>query len=106
MARVKKGDTVYVLSGKDKGKTGKVLQVFPESDKALVEKINLMKNFDRPSQVNQSGGVVERETPVRMCKLALVTPKTLKPTRIGHQVSKDGSKIRVSRRTGEALDQK
>ena len=105
MARIKKGDTVYVLSGKDKGKTGKVIEIFAEKDKALVESINMMKHFDKPGR-NQSGGIIDRETPIQMCKLALLDPKTKKPTRVGYDVTEKGDKIRVSRRTGEALDQK
>lgn len=106
MAKIKKGDNVYVLSGKDKGKTGKVLQVYPAEGKALVENINMMKHFDRPSQQNQAGGVVERETPIRISKLTLLEPKSQKPTRVGWQVSDSGNKIRVCRRTGVSLDSK
>ena len=75
MARVRKGVTVAVLSGKDKGKTGKVLMVWPDRDRALVEHINLLKHFDRRTQQNQAGGVIEREGSVVLSKLALVCPK-------------------------------
>jgi len=97
MARIKKGDQVYVLSGKDRGKTGKVLHVWPERQRALVERINLLKHFDRRSQQNQAGGIVEREGPLAVAKLALWCPKCQKPSRVGWSVS-GGEKQRICRR--------
>ena len=96
-ARVKKGDTVYVLSGKNKGKTGKVLRVWPGQNTALVERVNLMKHFDRRSQQNQAGGIVEREAALPIAKLALYCPKCQKPSRVGFSLSGD-SKKRLCRR--------
>jgi len=98
MARIKKGDTVTVLSGKDKGKTGKVLQVWPERERALVERINLVKHFDRRSQQNQAGGIVEREGSLAIGKLALLCPKCQKPSRIGWAIAGGGEKQRICRR--------
>ena len=96
MARVKKGDTVFVLSGKDKGKTGKVLQVWPEAERAMVERVNLLKHFDRRSQQNQAGGIVEREGALALSKLALFCQKCHKPSRAGSAMSGD-TKQRICR---------
>ena len=103
MARVRKGDTVAVLSGKDKGKTGKVLMVWPDRDRALVEHINLLKHFDRRTQQNQAGGVIEREGSVALSKLALVCPKCRKPSRVAWSASSDGEKQRICRKCSERL---
>ena len=98
MARIKKGDTVTVLSGKDKGKSGKVLQVLPGHERALVERINLVKHFDRRSQQNQAGGIIERESALALSKLALVCLKCRRPTRIGWSPHGESDKQRVCRR--------
>ena len=103
MARIKKGDTVVVLSGKDRGKTGKVLQVWPVGARALVERINLVKHFERRSQQNQSGGIVEREGALALAKLTVVCPTCHQPTRVGWAVSADGSKQRVCRKCQGSL---
>jgi large subunit ribosomal protein L24 len=103
MARIKKGDTVAVLSGKDRGKTGKVLQVWPERDRALVERINLVKHFDRRSQQNQAGGIIEREGTLPLSRLALFCPNCRKPSRVGWVISGDGRKQRTCRRCKETL---
>jgi large subunit ribosomal protein L24 len=100
MARIKKGDTVSVLTGKYRGKTGKVLQVWPDQDRALVERINLVKHFDRRSQQNQAGGIVEREGAMHLSKLALVCQKCQRPVRTGAQVSATGEKQRICRKCG------
>ena len=98
MARIKKGDTVTVLSGKDRGKSGKVLQVWPERERALVERVNLMKHFERRSQQNQAGGVIDREVALPLSKLALTCPKCHRPSKVGWAVSASGEKQRVCRR--------
>ncbi len=103
MARIKKGDTVTLLSGKDKGKSGKVLQVWPETQRAMVERINVLKHFDRRTQQNQAGGIIEREGTVALSKLALTCPRCQKPSRVGWTVAGDGTKQRVCRRCREAL---
>ena len=103
MARIRKGDTVAVLTGKDKGKTGKVVQVWPERDRALVERINLMKHFDRRSQQNPSGGIVEREASLALSKLGLVCPRCRKPARVGWSTAPGGDKHRVCRRCKETI---
>ena len=104
MARIKKGDTVVVLSGKDKGKSGKVLKVWPEQERALVERINLVKHFERRSQQNQAGGIVEREGALALAKLALLCPKCRQPSRVGWRVSADGGKQRICRRCQEIVN--
>ena len=102
MARIRKGDTVCVLSGKNRGKTGKVLQVFPGHGRALVERLNLMKHFERPTQQQRAGGLVERESPLALSKLALWCPKCRRGVRVGRQVS-GGTKQRNCRRCHEPL---
>lgn len=103
MAHIKKGDTVTVLSGKDRGKSGKVLQVWPTEGRALVEQLNVVKHFDRKSQQNPSGGVIAREHPVAIAKLALVCSKCRKPSRVGWVLSSTAGKQRVCRRCGGPL---
>ncbi|PIQ84507.1 MAG: 50S ribosomal protein L24 [Candidatus Omnitrophica bacterium CG11_big_fil_rev_8_21_14_0_20_63_9] len=98
MAHVKKGDTVVVLSGKDKGKSGKVLQVWPDRERALVERVNLVKHFERKSQQAPAGGIVEREGSLALSKLALMCPRCQKPSRVGWLVSEGGDKQRICRR--------
>lgn len=97
MARLKKGDTVFVLSGKDRGKTGKVLRIWPVEERALVERINLLKHFDRRNPKNQSGGIVEREGPLNLSKLAIFCAKCRKPSRVGWTIAGD-EKQRICRR--------
>ena len=103
MARIKTGDTVVMLSGKDRGKSGKVLAVFPARDRALVEHINLVTHFERRSQQHQAGGVVQREGAVALSKLALTCPKCRRPSRLGWVVSAQGTKQRVCRRCQDPL---
>lgn len=104
MARIRKGDTVAVLSGKDKGKSGKVMQVWPQRQRAMVERINLVKHFERKSQQNPAGGVVEREGALAIAKLALVCPKCKKAARIGWQRLGERAKQRVCRRCKQPID--
>ena len=103
MARVKKGDTVRVLSGKDRGKSGKVLRVWPEEGRALVERLNLVKHFERRSQQNPAGGIIEREGALALAKLAIFCSKCQQPARVSWSVGADGDKRRVCRRCKEVL---
>ena len=103
MARIKKGDLVAVLSGKDRGKTGKILRLWPGEDRALVEHINLLSHFERRSQQQPSGGVIQREGPIALSKLAPVCPGCRKPTRVGWQQSADGTKQRTCRQCHGAM---
>lgn len=101
MARLRKGDTVAVLSGKDRGKRGKILSILSEREAALVERINLVKHFERRTAADRPGGIIEREAPIALAKLAMVCPRCDKPSRIGFAV-KD-AKQRVCRLCGEVL---
>ncbi len=94
--RIKKGDKVVLLSGKDKGKSGKVLHVFPQKGRALVEGVNMVKKHLRKSQQNPNGAVISREIPVHLSKLSLLDPVSNKPSRIGALTANDGTKQRVS----------
>lgn len=103
---VRKGDQVYVIAGKDKGKTGRVMKVFPATDKVLVEGINMMKKAVRanPSK-NIKGGIVEREAPLHASNVAVLDPETNAPTRVGYNILDDGTKVRVARKSGAILDE-
>ena len=101
---VKKGDIVEVISGKERGKRGKVLQVLTEEKKVLVEKLNMIKRHTKPSQVNQQGGILEREGKIHISNVLPVDPKTSKPSRVSRKKLEDGSSVRVTKRSGEILD--
>jgi large subunit ribosomal protein L24 len=101
--RIKKNDMVYVLSGKDRGRTGRVLMVMPDEDKALVEGINLVSKHERRRSQTQPGGIVSKEAPIPMCKLMLVDQKgNGKPSRVRMEV-RDGKKVRVIVKTGNEV---
>ena len=97
---VKKGDTVVVLSGKDKGKQGKVIQALPKKNKVVVEGVNKVKKHQKPTQANQQGGIIEMEAPIDASNVMLLDPKTNKPTRVGIKVDEKGNKIRVAKKSG------
>jgi large subunit ribosomal protein L24 len=99
---VKTGDTVYVISGKDKGQTGKVLRVFPKKGKVLVEGINKVTKHLKPNQMNPQGGVVELEAPIFSSKVMIFDEKAGKPTRVGYRIE-NGKKVRYSKKSGEVL---
>ena len=101
--RIQKGDTVVVISGKDKGKTGKVMRLFKEEDKVIVEGINLVKRHMKPNARMQQGGILEREQPMHACKVMLVDPSTGKGTRIKSKVDDKGVKIRLAVKSGEEI---
>ena len=100
--KLKKGDTVAVLAGKDRGKKGKILRMDPQRGVALVERLNLRKHFERRQRADQPGGIVERESPLAIGKLALVCPRCNKPTRVGIRVTEQ-TKQRVCKQCGEAI---
>jgi large subunit ribosomal protein L24 len=102
-ARIRKGDNVVVISGKDKGKTGKVTRVLAEDDRVLVAGINLVKRHSRPTPRNPSGGILEREQPIHACKVMPVDPKTGKGTRVRFKELDGGKKIRVAAKSGEEI---
>ena len=92
---VKKGDTVIVLAGKDRGKQGKVLEVSPKEKKVIVEKVNMVTKHVKPRRQGETGGRVEAEAALYACKVQVVCPKCKMPTRIGHKILEDGTKVRV-----------
>lgn len=102
--RIRKNDTVQVIAGKDKGKRGKVLRVVTDTDRVIVEGINVAKRHMRPTPQNPQGGIVEKEMPVDVSNVMIVDPKTDKPTRIRMGQNKDGKKIRIAARSGAELD--
>jgi large subunit ribosomal protein L24 len=102
--RLKKGDRVRVISGKDKGKEGKILVSFPKEKKVIVEGVSVASRHSKPSQANPQGGIVKKETPIYACKVMLICPNTGKPTRIGHAFLEDGRKVRVAKVSGEVID--
>ena len=102
-ARLKTGDTVVVISGKDKGKTGKIARINREDDLVVVEGINLMKRHMRPTPKNPQGGILEREQAMHACKVMPVDPKTGKGTRVRAGKDDKGNKIRVAVKSGEAI---
>jgi large subunit ribosomal protein L24 len=102
-ARIRKGDTVVIISGKDKGKTGKVMRVLREDDRVLVEGINLVKRHTRPSPRNATGGIIEREQPLHACKVMPLDPKTGKGTRVRFTELADGKKVRIAVKSGDEL---
>ncbi len=102
-AKIKKGDNVIVLTGKDKGKQGEVLSVQPDNAKAVVQGINLVKRHTKPTQF-QAGGIVEKEAAIALSNIAIVDPKEGKATRVGFKILEDGKKVRVARLSGEVID--
>ena len=100
---VKKDDTVVVLSGKDKGKQGKVLEVSPKEQKVIVDYINMVTKHVKPRKMGDPGGIVKAEGAMYACKVQLVCPKCGKPTRAGHKLLADGSKVRVCKKCGETF---
>jgi large subunit ribosomal protein L24 len=104
IAHVRKGDTVMVVAGKERGKKGKVLRVIPEKGRVVVERLNLIKKHQRPTQKVRQGGIIEREGPIHLSNVMLVDPGSNKPTRVGMRALSDGKKVRVAKRSGEMLD--
>ena len=103
MMKIRKGDRVTVLAGRDKGKRGEVLRMLPKDDRAVVQGVNVVKRHTRPSAASP-GGIVDKEAPVHLSNLALIDPKSDKPTRVGFRTLADGRKVRVAKRSGEDID--
>ena len=99
---VKTGDTVIVISGKDKGKQGQVLAVSPKEGKVIVEKVNMVSKHVKPRKMGEQGGIVKKETPIRTCKVALFCDKCSKGVRVGYKMV-DGKKVRVCRKCGAEI---
>ena len=102
-AKIKKGDKFVVLTGRDRGKSGEVIQVLPKEERALVRGVNLVKRHQRQT-ANQEGGIISKEAPINLSNIAIADPKDGKPTRVGFLVQADGSKVRVAKRSGEKID--
>ena len=100
---IKKNDTVVVLAGQDKGKTGKVLKVLVDENRALVEGVNMVSKSTKPSAKNPQGGIIKQEAPIHISNLSLVDPKSGKPTRVGIKVAEDGKKVRIAKKSGEEI---
>lgn len=103
---IKKGDTVYVLAGDDKGKTGRVLSVLAKENRAIVEGINMVSKSTKPSAKHPQGGIVKMEAPIHMSNLNVVDPKsgkTPRPTRVGFKIDEKGKKVRYSKKLGEEI---
>ena len=103
-AKIKKGDKVVILSGKDKGKHGEVTKAMPGEGKVIVGGINMMTRHKKPSQQDPQGGLVRLEAPMHVSKVAIEDPKTGKPTRVGFKVLEDGRKVRFAKRSGAQID--
>jgi large subunit ribosomal protein L24 len=103
VATFKKGDTVVVIAGRDKGKRGEILRMMPKETRALVRGVQVVKRHTRPSTGN-AGGIVEKEAPIHLSNLAHVDPKDDRPTRVGIKTLEDGRRVRFAKRSGEVID--
>ena len=104
--KFKTNDQVEVITGKDKGRVGKILRVDPGTKRAVVEKINIIKRHTKPSAANQQGGIIEKEASVHASNLKLICPKCSKTVRIGKKILEDGTKVRVCKKCGESVEPK
>jgi len=102
-AKIKKGDKVVVLTGRDKGKTGEVVQVMPKEERAVVRGINLVRRHQRQT-AQQEGGIISKEASIHLSNLAYSDPKDGKPTRVGFKILDDGRKVRFAKRSGDLID--
>ncbi len=102
--KIKKGDLVVVLSGKDRGKQGTVSRVMPKKGKIIVDGINIAKRHTKPTQAMQQGGIIDKDMPMQISAVAIVSPKDGKATRVGYKLQADGTKVRICKRTGVELD--
>ena len=100
--KIKKGDIVKVIAGESKGKQGRVLEVFPETNRASVENVNIVSKHTRPNAQNTQGGIVKKEAPVNVSNLMLIDPKSGKPTRVGRK-TEEGKLVRYAKKSGEVL---
>ncbi len=100
---IKKGDTVYVNAGNDRGKTGRVVRVLIKKNRAVVEGINMVSKSVKPSAKHPQGGIIKMEAPIHVSNLSLIDPKSGKPTRIGYRINEEGKKVRYSKKSGEEI---
>ena len=103
--KIKKGDTVYVLSGEDRGRQGRVLAVLPKKERAIVEGINIVSKSAKPSAKHPQGGIIKMEAPPHISNLSLIDPKSGKPTRVGFRKDEKGKTVRYSKKSGEEIKQ-
>ncbi|MCK9550409.1 50S ribosomal protein L24 [Aquamicrobium sp.] len=103
MQKIRRGDKVVVLAGKDKGRSGEVLSVQPKEDTAIVRGVNLIRRHQKQTQ-SQEGGIITKEAPIQLSNLAIADPKDGKPTRVGFRVEQDGKKVRFAKRSGETIN--
>ena len=101
--KLKKGDTVEVITGKDKGKQGEIEFVFPKSNKIIVQGINIAAKHSKPSRANEQGGIIDKDMPIDVSSVAVISPGDGKPTKVGYRNDPDGTKIRICKRTGVDL---
>jgi len=101
---IKKNDTVMVIAGKEKGKSGKVMRVIPKKDRAIVEKLNMVKRHMKPGPQSRQGGILEREAPIHVSNLMLICSKCSDPTRVGYKILDDNRKVRYCRNCDEIID--
>ena len=104
-AKIKKGDKVVVISGRDKGRNGEVVRVIPREDRALVRGVNVVKKHQKQS-MKEEGGIIRKELPIHLSNIALADPKDGKPTRVGFKFLADGTKVRFAKRSGEVIPEK
>ena len=103
--RIKKNDTVVVISGKDRGKRARVLQVIPDASRVLIEGVNMVKRHTKPNpQRNIKGGILNKEAPIHVSNVMLIDPETERPSRVGAKVLEDGRRVRIAKRSGAVLD--
>lgn len=102
--RLRKGDLVQIIKGEQKERTGKIIKVIPDTDRALVSGLNIVKRHTKPNRKNQQGGIVEKEASIHLSNLSLVCPKTGKPTRIGVRILETGKRVRFSKKAKEMID--
>ncbi len=101
--KIKKGDRVVVLAGKDRGKEGVVMFAFPENGRVIVDGVNIAKKHQKPTQAMQQGGIIDKEMSIDVSNVAVVSPQDGKPTRVGYRFDSDGTKVRICKRTGADL---
>ncbi len=101
---IKKGDTVVVISGKDKGKKGKVLSVYPNNDRVLVEGVNMLTKHQKPSQKVQQGGIIHQEGPIHVSNVMVYCDKDKQGVRIGYKILENGQKVRICKKCGEVIE--
>jgi large subunit ribosomal protein L24 len=102
-AKIRKGDKVVVLTGRDKGRTGEVIEVRPAENRALVRGVNMVKRHQKQS-AGQEGGIISKEAPIHLSNIAIADPKSGKPTRVGFRIEADGRKVRIAKRSGAEIN--